>query len=274
MKPYFSLLSPNSGLFLGVALVWAAAALFLPAVAVFGQSPVSPTEAMLAANRSYEAGNYAQAAAGYEAILSAGIYNSDVYYNLGNAYFKQGDLGRAILNYRRAYRLAPRDADIRANLNFARSQTVDRLEVEPEGAMANLVQIAEEWLTLNEAAALALALWLVMCLLALLSILLPRRRRFWLAGIAIAAVFLAAGLVSIANRFYTDRQSPPAVVVAPQVDVTSGPGGPDQYLVEFNLHAGAEVRLLESRPGWRRIFLSHELQGWAPADAVEPVIIR
>jgi tetratricopeptide (TPR) repeat protein len=238
------------------------------------QDSISPTEAMLAANQAYEAGEFLEAAAGYEAIIRFGIRNSDVYYNLGNTYFKQGDLGRAILNYRRAQRLAPRDADIIANLRIARAQTVDRLDVEAEGAMANVVQIAEEWLTLREAAILALALWLFICLLAILAILVPRLRRFWQTAMVVLGLLLVMGLLSMTNRLYTGWQRSPAVIVARQVNVTSGPGSSDQYLVEFNLHAGAEVRLLESRPGWRRITLADDLQGWVPKETVELVIDR
>jgi tetratricopeptide (TPR) repeat protein len=227
---------------------------------------------MSTANQSYEAGQYAAAAAGYEAIVEFGVRNSDVYYNLGNAYFKLGDLGRAILNYRRAYRLAPRDTDITTNLLIARAQTIDQLEVTPAGALGNLVQIAEEWLTLSEAAILALVLWLIICGLAIAAILFRRWRRWLGVGMGIVGLFLLIGVVSIANRTYNERWYPPAVIVAQQVNVTSGPGGADKYLVEFDLHSGAEVRLLESRPNWRRVTLSGNLQGWVPAEAVEMVV--
>jgi len=236
------------------------------------QEPISPVEAMLVANQAYEAGDYLQAAAGYEAIIRYGVHNSDVYYNLGNAYFKHGDLGRAIINYRRAYRLDPRDTDILTNLSISRAQTVDRLEATDERTLANLVQFAEEWLTLREAAFLALFLWIILCGLAILAIVLPRQRRLWIVGIAAVGLFLVTGLLSIANRYYTEQRNPPAVIVAQQVDVTSGPGGADQYLVEFDLHSGAEVSLLESRPGWRRLTLPGNLQGWVPEEAVELVV--
>jgi tetratricopeptide (TPR) repeat protein len=238
------------------------------------QTPTGPIEAMLAANRNYEAGQFDEAIAAYEAIVAAGISNSNVYYNLGNAYFKQGNLGRAILNYRRAYRLDPRDRDITFNLEIARAQTVDQLRVTEEGILADWVQIAEEWLTLSEAGILALVLWVLICVLAILGIQVARLRRFSRISIAILAIFLVIGVMSIANRFYAEQRFPPAVIVAQEVDVTSGPGTSEQYLVEFGLHAGAEVRIQESRPGWNRISLSGDLQGWVPNEAIELVIDR
>jgi hypothetical protein len=108
--------------------------------------------------------------------------------------------------------------------------------------------------------------------LAVLAILLPRQRRWWAIGIGVVGFFLVVGLASMFNRYFTEQRYPPGVIVAEQVDVTSGPGGPDQYLVEFDLHSGTEVRLLESRPGWRRVTLPGNLQGWVPEEAVELVV--
>jgi tetratricopeptide (TPR) repeat protein len=251
-------------LVLGISLLWGSRL-------VLAQAPLSPTEAMLRANQSYETGNFREAAETYEAIIEAGVRDSTVYYNLGNAYFKQGDLGRAILNYRRAQALNPRDADITANLKIVRAQTADQIDASAEGTSANLIQVAEEWLTLHEAALLALVLWLLIGLFALLSVLRPRWRRPCGMGMAVLAVFLVIGLVSMASRYYREQRYPPAVVVASEANVTSGPGTADQYLLEFTLHPGTEVRLLESRPGWRRIALPGDLQGWVAEEAIEPV---
>ena len=91
-------------------------------------------------------------------------------------------------------------------------------------------------------------------------------------AMAVVGLFLIVGLISIANRLYNDYAYPPAVVVAEQVSVMSGPGGADQYVVEFDLHTGAEVTQLESHDNWRRVSLpGHDFQGWVSADALELV---
>jgi len=241
--------------------------ILLVALPVFAQSEVSPTEAMARANQHYEAGEFAEAISIYNAVIEAGVDNGDLYYNLANAYFKQGELGHAIVNYRRAQFLSPRDSDIATNLATARSQAIDKLE--DETGLGNLVQTAEQWLTLNEAAVLALILWVLICYFAVLAILLPQQRRIFSWVMVVLGVFLVIGMFSITNRLYTAWRYPPAVVVAQETQITSGPGDADQYLVEFNLHAGAEVNILENRPAWRRIMLPGNLQGWVPADAVE-----
>lgn len=240
---------------------------------LLAQGPVSPVEAMRVGNQHYEAGEFAEAAAVYETIVRAGIQDSALYYNLGNAYFKQGELGRAILNYRRAQYLDPRDPDIATNLTVARSQTVDKLEAGDEGFLTNFVLIAEEWLTLGEAALLALVLWILLCVVAIVAILRPRWRYYCLWAGGVLACFLALGLLSIAGRYYTRQAYPSAVIITPEIDVTSGPGTAQQYLVEFTLHTGAEVQLLDSRPGWRRVALpGNDFQGWVPEEAIEPVV--
>lgn len=238
---------------------------------ISAQEPVTPTQAMRVANEEYEAGKYAEAAAIYEAILDSGLSHSSVYYNLGNAYFKQGDLGRAILNYRRAQSLDPRDGDIAVNLSIVRAQTVDKLEAPAEGGLSNLVQLAEEWLTLSEAMLLALALWLIIGGLVVVMLLKPTLRRWCGLAIGLLGIFLLAGVISMVNRSYREQNSPAAVIIAESIDVTSGPGTSEQYLVEFTLHAGAEVSLIESRAGWQRLSLPGDLQGWVPDTAVERV---
>jgi hypothetical protein len=255
-------------------LFFTGAILLLSGVSIaIAQGGVTPTEAMVEGNERYEARKFAEAAEIYQTIADAGVSDSSLYFNLGNAYLKSGDLGWAILNYRRAAYLDPRDDDINTNLAIARLQTLDRLDDTDGAGMGNLVQRAEEWLTLTEAAVLALFLWLVVSTLLTVAILSRRLRRYALWGAGIFGVFLIIGLLSMTNRVYREHSSPAAVIVAPAVDATSGPGDADQYVVEFTLHAGAEVRVLDTRPGWRRVALpGNNFQGWLPVDTIELVL--
>jgi tetratricopeptide (TPR) repeat protein len=257
-----------------IILVFAGAILLLGVVSIAAaQNEVTPTEAMEEGNARYEAKKFAEAAEIYQTIADAGVYNSSLYFNLGNAYMKSGDLGRAILNYRRAAYLNPRDQDIFTNLTIARLQTLDRLDGASETGVGNLIQRAEEWLTLTEAAVLALLLWLVASTLLTVAVLSRRLRRYALWGAGIFGVFLIVGLLSMTNRIYREYSSPAAVIVASSVDVTSGPGDADQYVVEFTLHTGAEVRVVDTRPGWRRVALpGNNFQGWLPAESMETVL--
>lgn len=273
LQKSFALLRLCEKQLIAVLLVLGAAAALLISPPALAQDEVSPTEAMQVGNSRYESGDYSEAVEIYETITDAGVQNSSLYFNLGNAYFKNGDLGRAILNYRRAQYLDPRDSAIAQNLTIARLQTIDRLDDSAAGGLANLIQIAEEWLTLGEAAVLALLLWLVTSALLTVAILSRRVRKYALWAAAVPGFFLLVGLLSMANRTYTASTTPPAVIVAQQVDVTSGPGSSNDYVVEFTLHSGAEVRITDRRPDWRQIALPGEsFKGWVPAEAVTPVI--
>ena len=107
-----------------VTLLTLACFLMLPALGILAQEP-SSTDLMAAANGRYERGEFAEAAQQYENLIAMGYEDTALYYNLGNAYLEGGDPGRAILNYLRAEELSPRNPNVRANLDLARSMTLD-----------------------------------------------------------------------------------------------------------------------------------------------------
>lgn len=246
-----------------------AAFIILPA---YAQSTGQPTDIMLRANQLYEAGQFADAATLYRKLLNQGFEDSRIYYNLGNARFKQGDLGRAILNYRQAQNLAPRDTDIQTNLALARSETLDSLSGNSPTLISRLVEFGRTWLTLNEMAILALTQWGALAgLIILYTWLKPGRLKILVQyATLLLGILLLIGLFSMGSRLYLENNRPPAVIVAPAVNVTSGPG--DHYMTEFTLHSGTEVNLLEQRDHWARLTLpGNRLQGWIPAETVETV---
>ncbi|MGB0387809.1 MAG: tetratricopeptide repeat protein [Ardenticatenaceae bacterium] len=232
------------------------------------------TESMGLANQLYERGNFIEAAQTYKQLVDIGIQNSALYYNLGNAYFKQGDFGRAILNYERGARLAPRDSDIQANLALARSQRTDQYVGEEASTLSQIALFARAWLTLNEMALITLALWLLFTLLLLVywNVRLRRLREGLQYLLFITTLLLLVGLFSLANRLYVERMRPQAIIVVEEVPLLSGPG--EQYIVQLTLHSGAEVALIETQSNWARLSLpGDQLQGWVPMDAVERVLI-
>ena len=225
------------------ALIAAVLLAALP-LAAAAQGP-GDLEAMAASNALYEDGLYEQAARSYQQLADKGYDDPALYYNLGNAYFKQGDLGRAILNYLRAERIAPRDDDVKANLDFARGQTLDVLET-GEAPFIRFVTGLLFRFTTGELGAVALASWLLFSGSLLLAMIGPRRWLAWARPAAlVTAVLLLLGAGSLAGRLYVDSTSREAVIVVEEVDVLSGPG--NRYNPEFTLHAGAETGLVERR---------------------------
>jgi tetratricopeptide (TPR) repeat protein len=240
--------------------------LLLLSTAVSAQTATDLTT-LEVANRLYENGRYAEAAQTYEQLVAGGVQDSTVFYNLGNAYYQQGDMGRAILNYERAQRLTPRDDDVQTNLALAREKIVDQYG-EDDALLNQLTVWARSWLTLNEMAVAALGLWLLLGGF----ILLYRRKNSTLVKglVGVTAVLFLGGLFSLGTRLYVESNRPVAIVVVAETAVTSGPG--EQYPTQFTLHSGASVAILDQRLNWTRITLpGDQLQGWVAAGAVTAV---
>ena len=255
-----------------IALAALLAIAMLPGVAgwALAQSP-DDAGSMAAANTMYEQGLYADSARAYQQLADRGYRDPALYYNLGNAYYKQGDLGRAILNYVRARRLDPSDPDTAANLELARGR-VSGAPAPTDDAFAGVAARASALLSTNQAAAAALAAWTVVVALAGALLLLkprPQVRRWLSYGAMAAGVLLVAAVLQMSTHMLAGDGNE-VVVVAGSVEVMSGPG--TQYNAEGELPGGAEADLLERRGGWTRITLpGGGLQGWVPAGAVEAV---
>ena len=235
------------------------------------QEPSTP-DVMAEANQRYQRGEYAGAIQQYETLIGLGYRDAALYYNLGNAYLETGDLGRAILNYLRAEELSPRDPDIIANLELARSRTVDQLQAEGDSLVASISDFGRRWATTGEFGLAALLLWAVAGLAISVSIIRPAmRRRAILRTVAIAAfAVMLVPLALLLSMLYSNPYQNTGVVTTGTVQALNGPG--PQYDEEFALHSGAQMRLVDSRHGWQQVALpGGELRGWLPAHAIEAV---
>ena len=253
-----------------VAMV-ASAILAALASGILAQEP-SAAEMMDSANRQYERGEYAEAVQQYEALVALGYRDTALHYNLGNAYLQRGDLGRSILNYLRAEELSPRDPDIVANLELARSRTVDQLQVEGDSLVASVSDFGRRWATAGEFGIAALLLWAITGIAVAAVILRPaiRGRAVLRGGAAVSFVAMLAALALLLSILHSNPYESTGVVTAGTVEALSGPG--PQFAGEFTLHSGAQVRLVDSRHGWLQVALpGGELQGWLPAHTIEAV---
>jgi hypothetical protein len=232
-------------------------------------------DAMTTAQQFYDAGRFSQAAQSYQQLVDNGAADSALFYNLGNAYFKQGDPGRAILNYRRAQQLAPRDAEIAANLALARAQVAGPAvpESSADDGILNLGAIPQRWFTLNELAVVALALWVAFVALALTYTGLKpasRLRRGLRLALIVVSVGLVIGVVGLGARLYTEKLQPAGVVVAAETALRPAPGSPSA--TDITLTSGVEIDLLQTRGSWSRVALPDSgAQGWVPAEAVASI---
>jgi tetratricopeptide (TPR) repeat protein len=217
----------------------------------------------LAAMEAYKSGDYAAAVKGLEAIADAGVRNGQLYYNLGNAYLKNNDLGRALLWYERALTLIPHDPDLRFNYEYARSLTKDL----QEGGPSPLTRILFFWayeLSARTIIVLALACNLIFWGLAI-AWRLTRRRGLRHALLAVLALTLVFVLTAAYNYFEAAHHTH-AVVLPPAVAVRSGLEPTSTEL--FQLHAGARVKVVRQMQDHVQIQFSENKIGWIPAAAV------
>ncbi|MBI5595358.1 MAG: tetratricopeptide repeat protein [Elusimicrobia bacterium] len=228
-----------------------------------------PPERLEAANRLYEASLFTEAADSYRELLAQSPHSAALHYNLGNAYFRQGTpgaLGKAIASYFRAFRLDPRDGDIRANLDFALRRSGE--ELAPAG-MPPAVFLLYNLLSARELAALFwLAFWAA-CLSGSAAFLAARAR----AAVRPVAFAAAAGAVFF-GAWWALRLSSgfkaPAVVTLQDAEVRSGPG--ENFPVNFKVPEGRRVERLDEKGPWFEIGVPREgLKGWILKTSVEPV---
>jgi hypothetical protein len=230
----------------------------------------TPEEIFERGNAAYEAERYAAAAEAYRTVLKYPIHDARVEFNLGNAEFRLGRLGYAILHYERAYRLDPTDADVRANLEFARSFRFDRIETDEQGALLRVVQGIQDRLGPERQAWLALlAVWSVF---GLLGWGLAKPGRWKVAHGWLLSVLLGLALVVSASWYTTHGRligSRVAVVLDEAVEVRAGPGANNPAL--FTVHEGLTLEVREARPGWLQVSLPNGLHGWIQREAIEVV---
>jgi tetratricopeptide (TPR) repeat protein len=221
-----------------------------------------PTEAWVQANAAFRAGRYGDAVAAYEGLLAEGFDDGELYYNLGNAYLRRGELPRAIAAFRAAQARLPRNEDVDANLRFARAQVQDAVAPpEPSSALRALF-FWHYGLSPRELVTTGLAVYVLFW--PVLAAAVVSRRRPWRYPAAVLGLALAALVPSVALRIAAPTTV--AVVNRPELPVYSGLGATN--VVRFRLHAGAEALVMGSDEGWVRIRLADGMQGWVPSDTV------
>jgi hypothetical protein len=214
------------------------------------------------AGTAYEAGRYEEAAAIYEELLAEGVDDARVHYNLGNARFKEGKIGPAILEYERAIERNPADQDARENLAYANLLTVDKVGPAEETFPERVLAAVESRLSAEGAAALFVALVVLASALALPLWFSrkPTLRRFLGGAVAGAASLAAASLLVAVALSVRMGGGDHAVVMAATADGRSAPSSEGTVL--FTVHEGLKVEIRSVREGWLQIALPNGLVGW------------
>ncbi|MCB1049429.1 MAG: tetratricopeptide repeat protein [Acidobacteria bacterium] len=219
------------------------------------------------ANAAYQAGSFEDAKDAYEQIYQAGIQNEVLFYNLGNAYFQLGKIGKAILFYYRAQRWDPLNPDIRDNLILAMNQRLDPPIEEEQLDPFRYLKAAMLWVPYPVLFWLASVLLGVGGVLGLRSVIvrgLSRRSGYALVLCVLLGFFVS--FMAFAQYRHLTRADL-AVVTAHEVDILAGPSKREG--VSFTLHEGMRCQILDESGDYFRIRLANGYNGWIPKSRLE-----
>lgn len=223
------------------------------------------------ADDEYAKGNYQQAIKDYQEILKAGV-SSEIYYNLGNAYYRTDNITQALLAYERALQLSPGDNDIRFNLQYARSKTIDKITPETEMFFVTWYHSLVNFTSVDRWANTAIVS-IVMALLLILVFLFAPQMWARKSGFYGSAVFLL--LFAFANLFAFQQKheletKQGAIVIAPTVNVKKTPAasGTDVFVI----HEGTRVDITDrGMKQWRGVKLADGREGWLKTSQIEEI---
>lgn len=222
-------------------------------------------------NQSYIDGDYAAAATAYQAIENRGYSSARLYYNMGNAYYKQGQIGRAILYYNRALVISPSMDDARHNLEIAEAQTKDNIAVVPEFFLNRYMRTLRSAISCSAWSVMSVAFFGVMLLFLLLFLLGSRikvRKAGFYGAVASLLMFVVVTIFGVSARnSIIDR--PGAIVMSSAISVKSSPDRAATDL--FVLHEGTKVEVSSEIDGWSEITIADGKKGWTESAHLERI---
>ncbi len=221
------------------------------------------------ANKLYQQENYEQAIEKYLEIQNSGYESWQLYYNLGNSYYKTRQFGRAILNFERALKLNPKNEDIQFNLELANLSVIDKIISPPQFITTKLFSDLKRLWGMQTLTFLAIGFYLILALMIILKIIsrrgnVQRILNIFLVPVVILFLFIASIFVIRVNDSQTSRY---AIVLADKIDVLSSPGAQATEL--FSLHEGLKFKVEEIRDDWAKIRLADGKVGWVRKDVFE-----
>lgn len=223
------------------------------------------------ANQSYSDGNYAEAVNQYESIINSGFESPELYFNLGNAYFKQNQFPSAILYFEKARKLDPNDENIKFNLELANSRIVDKMEPLPEFFLRSWWKGARDIFSSNRWAGTGI-LFFILSLASfavfIISIqIIQRKVSFW-AGLVFLSLMLISFLFSYSSYNDYNRQKS-GIIFSPTVTVKSSPNEGSVDL--FVIHEGTKVLVTDRVENWSEVKLANGNVGWVRTETFLPI---
>lgn len=222
---------------------------------------------------AYRGEDYKKSIELYEQVVAQGLSehkeSATIYYNLGNAYFRNGETAKAILNYERALLLNPNDGDIKHNLRFARTRIEDKIDTSDSFFLTNWVVGLQNTFDSNTWARIGIVLFILFlsCIATFLfvRVLWVKKATFYTAIALLAMVFLANTFAFAQKNNRVNRNS--AIVMAASASIMTSPDSNSQEL--FRLHEGTKVQINKTDGKWYEIEIANGSVGWTSKENIE-----
>jgi tetratricopeptide (TPR) repeat protein len=223
------------------------------------------------ANQLYLQAKYPDAVAQYEKIVGSGWESGELYFNLGNAYYKSGNIQKAILNYERAAQLLPRDEDVQFNIQLANLQVVDKIEAVPRLFIYRWIDWMLSLFSLTTMGWIVYSFF-VLTLAAFAAFLFARtytQKRFLMFTGLLFSAALILTMIGFGVQSYTEANTEFAIVMSDVANIKAAPDSKGNDL--FVLHKGLRVQVLDNVNHWRKIRLADGKIGWIPDEDCESI---
>lgn len=223
------------------------------------------------ANKAYAEGLFTKAVELYKQVLTSGNESWELYYNLGNSYYKLNDFTSAILYYEKAKKLNPGNEDINFNIKVTNNKIADRIEPLPEMFYKRWYRNLVELFSVDNWARIVILSFILSLSFGLLYVIsqrvLLRKVGFW-TGIIFFIISLISVLFSVQN-YHTLQNNTEAIIFTPTVTIKSSP---DEKSIDlFVLHEGAKVQILDNIGNWYEIRIANGSVGWLLTSSVEKI---
>jgi tetratricopeptide (TPR) repeat protein len=223
-----------------------------------------------AANKLYNNGSYQKAIENYEEVLNNGVHSSELYFNLGNAYYKLNRIAPSIYYYEKALQLSPNNSDIKSNLSFAQNMTIDDIETVPEIGLSRIGKNVLNTFSFDTWAMFSVAFVLVFVVLFLgyyfSNATNKKRLAFIVSSSALGAAVIC--LFFAQQKYQFKMKDNPAIVFAKETDIKTDPNLRSE--ITFTLHEGTKIQVLEAYDkNWMKIKLADGKTGWILSNDIK-----
>lgn len=220
---------------------------------------------------AYEKGDYPKAIRVYEAIINANVESPYLYYNTGNAYFKNNEIGMAILYYEKAKKLNPDDEDLLTNLKIANQRIEDKIDEAPEFFFAQWQNSIADLMNEKQWSYFLIALFTLSLLLIAIYLISSHRiirQICFFTGIVLILVSISTYFIA-AKKHNKTVNSYEAVIISPSANANGSPSEKGTKL--FILHEGTKVKITEESGDWTEIRIANGNVGWVKSAALKKI---